>query len=358
MRILYDYQAFNQRFGGISRYYSEIIKVLRNSNTIDISCLFSENIYLKSTLGKKVSSLSRYDFRGKSFLNKEYTKHLLRTNHYDIFHATGDTEFYYKDIKTPPCVLTFHDLIAEYYYQEIPAWREWLSIRKDVLRRADRITCVSKFTRDTMLEYYPFIDPAKTDVIYHGITPFKGDYCDNLYGKYILYVGSRAVYKNFKFMVKSLRPLFEKYKEIKLVCTGAPFNEDEMNYISDNKLMNTIINISYVDDIRLASLYHHAIAFVYPSKYEGFGIPILESFVNNCPVCLANATCFPEIADDAVAYFDPDDEESILSAVSRIIEDSEYASELRQKGIERSKFFTWSKAAQDLECSYRRVISG
>ncbi len=358
MRILYDYQAFNQKFGGISRYYSEIIKLLKKNNDIDISCLFSENIYLKSTLGITVNPLSKYDFRGKSFMNREYSKFKLCHNKYDIFHATGDSEYYYKGISNVPIVLTFHDLIAEYYYKDIPIWKERLELRKDVLRNADRITCVSKFTRDTMLEYYSFLDPQKTDVIYHGITPFEGDYLDNAYGNYILYVGSRAIYKNFQFTMQSIKPLLDRYSDIRVICTGSPFTESEFKFLGENKLQDKVMNISYVDDVTLASLYRHALLFIYPSKYEGFGIPILESFVNNCPVSLANATCFPEIAADAVSYFDPNDSDSILSSVTKIVEDREYANVLREKGLERSKNFTWLKAAKLLEVSYDKVING
>lgn len=112
----------------------------------------------------------------------------------------------------------------------------------------------------------------------------------------------------------------------------------------------------YVDDDTLASLYHNAKLFIFPSKYEGFGIPILESFTNGCPACISNATCFPEVGADAVSYFNPNSEEEIRQSVEKLLTDTEYANLLRKKGFERVKHFTWKNAANQVLLSYNKVI--
>lgn len=96
-------------------------------------------------------------------------------------------------------------------------------------------------------------------------------------------------------------------------------------------------------------------AFVYPSKYEGFGIPILEAFACGCPVILNDASCFPEIAEDAALYFRTDEECSFIECYNKL-KDREFKSDLVQKGYSRLKFFSWEKAAKELEFVYKRVL--
>jgi glycosyltransferase involved in cell wall biosynthesis len=110
------------------------------------------------------------------------------------------------------------------------------------------------------------------------------------------------------------------------------------------------------DDNKLNELYSNALMFVYPSLYEGFGMPILEAFANNCPVCLSNSSCFPEIAGKAGEYFDPDNHQSILSSMEKVLYNISYAEELVQDGQNRLKMFSWSKTIQETFNSYNKAI--
>jgi glycosyltransferase involved in cell wall biosynthesis len=110
-----------------------------------------------------------------------------------------------------------------------------------------------------------------------------------------------------------------------------------------------------VSDRELAACYAHAVAFVFPSLYEGFGIPILEAFGCGCPAIVADASCFPEIAGDAARYFDPKDRESLRAAVAEIIDKPVVADELRRKGRERARAFTWEATAQKTIAVYREL---
>jgi|WetSurMetagenome_2_1015567.scaffolds.fasta_scaffold01922_8 glycosyltransferase involved in cell wall biosynthesis len=360
MKIFYDYQGFHQRIGGISRYYCEVIKRLRNYDDveIEIGAPFTPNLYLRETLGIKNSIIRKLPPRITRIMSVPYCKYKVAKNDFDILHATFDTADYFEKVLKKPYVLTFHDLIPEYFLQEDPTWKDLFSIREKILKNASRIICICKYTRDSLLNYYPFIDPNKTDVIYHGITPYNKEYAENTIGKYILYVGGRREYKNFRFCVKALKPLLKRYTELRIICTGYPFINDEGKYLSELGLQKKVINIGYVDDDTLASLYHNALVFIFPSKYEGFGLPLLETFVHECPACIAKASCFPEIAGDSVSYFDPNDKESILSSVTKIIEDEKFANSLRIKGKERAKLFTWENAASKMRQSYMKTLNG
>ena len=112
-----------------------------------------------------------------------------------------------------------------------------------------------------------------------------------------------------------------------------------------------------VNDRDLAELYARAEMFVYPSLYEGFGIPILEAFSCQCPVALSNTSCFPEIADNAGLYFDPYSETSIADAIITLLEDKQVCKELIKRGNDRLKLYSWERASRQTETVYREIAS-
>lgn len=362
MKILYDYQGLIQTAGGVSRCICEYIKALRDSSDIKIACPLTDNIYIKDILNKETLLHDMPNFPGRyrimKFIDRMYCISEIKKNKFDVFHPTLDLDFYYKDIKKP-YVLTIHDLIPEIYFSKTPdkQIKVWLDNKAKAIAGASRIMCVSENTKKDLLKHYSFVDESIVKVVHHGIYTYAGNYIENKYGDYILFVGTRESYKNFDLCIKSLKTVLNKYPDIKIICTGKQFTTAEIQYIESLGIKNNVINVGYVKDNELASLYHHAMLFIFPSLYEGFGIPILEAFVNNCPACIADASCFPEIGGDAVSYFNPTDEKSITDAVINIIEDPDYANSLRHKGLERSKLFTWSQAANKVMECYKEAIN-
>lgn len=363
MKILYDYQGLTQQVGGVSRCFCEYIKELSKDNEVEIVCPHTRNVYMQEILGRKESALVRFPYCKELTrkiaipLNMASAYLAVRKNDFDIFHPTMDWVYYYENIIRKPYVLTIHDLIPEIYFAKEPEGHKrlssWLEIRKKCLKGAARVMCVSEHTKKDLLHYYDFLDPVKIDVVYHGIHPFKGQYVENRWGRYMLYVGQREAYKNFRFTMDALTPLLQEEPDLRVICTGKPFSSDEYEFLCKLGMESRIVCLGFVDEILLASLYHHALLFIYPSKYEGFGIPILESFINGCPACIANATCFPEVGGDAVSYFDPNDKNSIYKAASRVINDHKYANELRMRGRERASLFTWKTSAENVMRSYK-----
>ena len=139
------------------------------------------------------------------------------------------------------------------------------------------------------------------------------------------------------------------------MCVGPPFNQSEEEFLNELGIRRQVLALSVSDDV-LYSLYSHAQVFVFPSIFEGFGIPILEAFANNCPVCLSHSSCFPEIAGNAAIYFDPEDKISILESVQKVVSNKTLSSELIKRGAERLSMFTWRKAAQQTADVYRKTI--
>lgn len=357
MKILYDYPGFERETSGAARYFLEVIKNISSHNEISLASKYLNNISAADYFHKDAKFLKGFTFKGKTkleiILQRRYAKNKINKKKFDIFHATGQHFYYQKELGNKPLVITVHDLIYEFFFREGKIDNK----RLELYSRADRIITVSNHTKKDLLKLYPSLDENKISVIYHGASVLESDIIKPKQENYILYVGTRKEnYKNFRFFVSSIKPLLDKYDDITILCTGLPFTDDELIFFNELNLTDRIKSTGFVSDAELYGLYSSALVFVFPSFYEGFGIPILEAFQNNCPACISNASCFPEIAGDAVDYFDPFDKESILNSITKIIEDKSFAQTLIKKGKERIRKYSWEKCAQQTEEVYKSLL--
>ena len=203
------------------------------------------------------------------------------------------------------------------------------------------------------------VPEEKISVIYHGVSISNSLQLKPVVdGDYFLFVGRRNGYKNFLPMVKAMAPYLKSHPSFKLVCTANDFNSSEMIVFRELGISHQIRHV-FASYVELLSLYKYAKAFIYPSLYEGFGIPILEAYAMKCPVLLSKESCFPEIAGDAALYFKLTDQENTLSALleqftnmSQIDHDS-----LIGKQNERLKRYSWEKSALQLAEVYESVLN-
>jgi glycosyltransferase involved in cell wall biosynthesis len=364
MKILYDHQMFSlQRYGGITKYFCEIISNIPPEHQFELSVLFSDNYHLRERyklFGKK-NILPKKNFRKKEVLqkmiyniNQYYSKYRISANHFDLFHPTFYNDYFFKVLKKP-YIITVHDLI-EFKFKDASYQSD--SIRphmEKTIRGANRIIAISENTKKDIIDIFG-IDSAKIDVIYHGYNTRGLKTSENKFGRYILFVGNRSRYKNFKIFAEAVSSLLKKERDVKLICVGPPFKSEEMSHLKTLNILDSSIAIN-VDEPALNNLYSNAMVFVYPSLYEGFGMPILEAFANNCPVCLSQASSFPEIAGNAGVYFDPNSQDSILAAIEKIIYNKDFALDIVKAGQARLMNFSWKKAAEETILSYQRTIS-
>jgi len=364
MKILYDHQRFSlQKYGGITKYFSEIITNLPAGHEYQLALYFSDNQYLaeKRQFFRKKNILPDKSFPKKDevkkiiyAVNQWYSKRCISANDFDVFHPTFYDDYFLKILKRP-YVVTVHDLI-EFRFQEMFVHHEEIRRQMErVIKNANRVIAISEHTKKDVMEIFG-IDAGKIDVIHHGFNKPPGKETRNVYGRYILFVGHRDRYKNFKTFAKAAGVLLGKEKDIRLVCVGSQFNREETEELSNLNILDRSLSL-YVDEESLNALYAHALTFVFPSRYEGFGMPILEAFANNCPVCLSDASCFPEIAGNAGVYFDPGEPDSILSAMEKIIYSKDFAAEIIKAGQKKLENFSWKKAANETILSYQKVIS-
>ena len=157
-------------------------------------------------------------------------------------------------------------------------------------------------------------------------------------------------------MLKVLPYLFSN-NNLKLICAGGgDFNLNESNYIKSLGLTDKVLSVSKINDDILSNLYANALFFIFPSLYEGFGIPIIESFHCGCPVLSSNCGSLPEIGGEAALYFDPYNQQSFFDTASNLINNELLRNELKLKGTERIKNFSWDKTFQQTLNVYKSVI--
>lgn len=356
-KVLFDYQTFHiQRFGGISRYFCEIASRLQDASA-HIAISYSMNQYLVGSglarytpIPKRLFKICEGVFRK---LNREASVRAIRKGDFDVFHPTYYDTYFLDALGGKPFVLTIHDMTHERFPNMFSPKDKTSENKRILAEKAARIIAISECTKNDITHYLG-IDEAKIDVIYHGITPkpIQQGKPEGLCSSYILYVGERRGYKNFNTTVLAFENINRQNRDIHLVLTGRPLSKAEQRLFDEKGLTEYVHVFSDVSDTVLLQLYHNALLFVYPSLYEGFGIPILEAFSQDCPVVLSNASCFPEVAGDAAKYFDPLSATSMEEAMSEVINNGELRQELIAKGRARLKLFTWENTACKTEAVY------
>lgn len=362
MKVLIDYQILcMQKYGGISKYTYNMIHEIMNYKEIEfeIPVLVSVNEYFCDII--KGKTLKRYPRKGKRILrmiNKLNTVLYMMLHKVDVYHPTYYDPYLLKlcYLKKVKIVVTIHDMIHELFENKLPDAKKTISWKKRFIYESDIIIAVSENTKKDILKFYPDINPQKIKVIYEGgICNKNVDKIAKLPERYILYVGKRGNYKNFIFFLISIIKIL-KERDINLVCVGGgKFNEEEKELIQKYEIENKVKWMECTEN-ELNDVYQKAIAFVYPSLYEGFGIPILEAFTNGCPVVCSSTSCFPEIAGDAALYFDPGNQKDICEKILLIIDDKRVRENCVDKGKRRNEFFSWKKMGQEIEEEYYNVV--
>lgn len=364
--VIYDYQTFlEQKYGGISRYFYELATRVNKTSAFSAKILAPAyiNQYLRNVepdllFGVPVPPVYR-TVRLRTAINQEISKFLLNRSCPDLVHET-----YYLSERLAPkrsqIVVTIHDMIHEKFSDTFFANAPIPQFKAKAIARADCIICVSENTRRDLLEIFN-INPRKVFVTHLGcsLKPVlkKQTKLEKKEFPYILYVGHRSVHKNFSRFLESYALSTSLRQDFHVICFGSsPFSQAELEQFSSYNLSpNQISHISGNDTV-LTSLYANASAFVYPSLYEGFGIPPLEAMACNCPVVCSDRSSIPEVVGDAAEFFDPDKPESIANALEQVLYTAARSQELIQRGKERVKQFTWENCAEKTCAIYESLL--
>lgn len=367
MTILYDNQIFSmQIYGGASKYYYELLKRIPVTDW-DTTTLISNNEYIRNQeLFKYLDFMPNHYFKGKStlmdLLNRPYTLYKLKYGNYDVFHQTYYETYYFHAIKGKKMVTTFHDMnyskFKEFYTKTLTNdvnARELL--QKKSVERADKIIAVSHNTKKDLINLWN-VNPEKIVVIHHGVEKNRIPNLDPVRivaEPYILYVGERYGFKNFARFIQAFALVCDKHRDLKLICTGRAFSEEEKNQIETLHIQDKLVQI-LANEKTMARLYRDAEMFVYPSFSEGFGMPILEAMVYDCPVVVSDASCLPEVAGDAGVYFNPYQIEDMAQKIESLLTDPSLREKMIAKGIKQLEKFSWEKSAQEHMAVYQSLM--
>lgn len=380
MRVLFDYQAFEmQSFGGVSNSYVELITHLRAlgvESRLAIKESNNEHLIQKGidTAIQPLGTANKFWFGGEKLfrgqrrllrigmtmagyhndllsINKDYCIKQLKKQQFDIFEPTFFDSYFLPYLKDKPFVLTVHDMIPEVLGVDEPQ-----ALQKKLLcPLAAHIHVPSENTKKDLVQILN-VTPEKVTVTPHGAPPKPAITYSSLYDfPYLLYVGARWSYKNFAPFLEECSIVLNRHPELRVVCTGSPFTPVEEQLIAKLGLSKHFVN-AFVNKQGLQALYQNAEVFVYPSAYEGFGLPILEAFVNSCPVALNNTSCFPEVGGDAAIYFDIKKRGELADCLEPIITGgNDLRTEMVIKGRNQASLFKWEETSRKLKSVYETL---
>lgn len=356
INVLYDAQIFtSQKFGGISRYFVELMQNMPSDITTDVSACFSHNIYIRDV--KPIADFPPVPFKKDivKAINNRRSRSMVSKGKFDVFHPTYYNPYFLASIRRP-YIITVHDMIHERFPESFSPRDTTSECKRKVVFGADHVIAISQSTKRDLIDMYG-LPENKISVVYHGRTvdttpeePVAG-----LPEYYILFVGDRNRYKNFTRMAEAFAAVRSRFTDLKLVCTGRPFNQDELSLFKRLSIENDVKQM-FVSDGQLRYLYSHAACFVFPSLFEGFGFPVLESFAAGCPIVLSNSSSLPEIAGDGGVYFDPYDVDDMSDKIATILGNSELRKSMISRGTEIARTFTWERTASQTADVYRSVL--
>lgn len=365
MRIFFDHQVTSlQDAGGVSRYHFELVRELGqrtdarveyvlgwNASVLPFGELASPTVHILSKKAGLRPGIARYG------LNALLTNTLAPLRGcFDIYHSTYQR--WEPSIRYRRMIVTHHDSTPERFPELFPDAAAVIGRKRRLYQRADGILCVSEASRADLLHYYD-VDPDKVAVVHHGFRSLESAQEDKhpLGGRpYLLYVGSRASYKNFQALLRAMVAGDAPADMALLVAGGGPWLPEELKRLQALDLEGRVRLLPKVKEAELAAVYRHASLLVYPSLYEGFGFPPLEAMSLDCPVLVSRTSSLPEICGEAAFYFDPADPSALGAQLAALLGNEEIMRSKLELGRVQVQRYTWRSAADATFAFYRQCL--
>jgi glycosyltransferase involved in cell wall biosynthesis len=367
MKIIYDHQIFTrQQYGGISRYFYEISRriPLLEGDSVEIFAPFHINEYLGFSASRGGGGIKVPKIRGASWATGVFDSKLgkmfiKRKRDVAIHHET-----YYSMASYSPApakrVITVYDMIHERFPDAFARDDKTSEIKRHAVNRADHVICISESTRRDLIEMTG-VSVEKTSVIYLGHSLTAATKLVTAKGTggrpFLLYVGARGGYKNFDSLLVAYSRSDKLRREFSLTCFGGgELTARESSLMKSLGLKAGDLILAGGGDAVLSNLYAAAAAFIYPSLYEGFGIPPLEAMSHGCPVICTNTSSLPEVVGNAAELFCPWDHDALTSSIERVVGSAERSAHLVAQGYQQVARFSWEKCALETLNEYKRLL--
>lgn len=373
MTIYYDVAAAVHARAGLGRYSESLARALLADHGDQIAFFCNTDATVHDLAGLEKVPRRTVNAGYKRWRMQVWLGQLLRLRFdqllpdADLYHAT---EHLMMPLSGIPTVLTIHDLI----YRLFPRYHKllnylYLNLAVPLFcRRATAIIAVSQATRRDLVRYYG-IDPAKVTVIYEAaaagfepqdplaVAAVRAHY--HLPERYLLTTCVIEPRKNHSRFLRAFDGLSRHDPDLYWVIVGSkgwlyrPFFQQ----LEGSPARERVIMPGYIRDVDLPAVYSGAVAFVFPSLYEGFGLPPLEAMACGIPVISSDASSLPEVGGRAARYFDPHDEAQMLDVSRTVLADPDLQAEMRQQGLLQAAQFSWQRAARETWAVYQRLIS-
>ncbi|MCM8821624.1 MAG: glycosyltransferase family 4 protein [Candidatus Omnitrophica bacterium] len=281
----------------------------------------------------------------------------------DVFHGTG---YFLPRLKKIKGIVTIHGLdfveMDVYWYSD-----KWYKNVHNYLKRASIIIAVSEHVKNAIVQHYG-IERERIMVVYPGVRkefmPLENTGNSEIFERfkisfpYLLTVATSVERKNLKRLLDAFAILAGKNRDLKLFIAGDRSIQDKIvQQIQQHKLENRVVFTGYLGAEQLACLYNMAEAFVFPSLYEGFGLPVLEAMACGCPVITSNVSALPEVAGNAAILVNPYSIEQLVEAMEKVLQSSYTRERMRMDGLKRAKDFSWEKSARQMIEVYHMVMN-
>lgn len=369
MKIAYDHQIFCwQPFGGISRYFKNLALDLNDLNEdVKIFAGLHRNHYLLNLPEKIVSGLKLPFYPPKSarafqFLNHNITSRKIKKWNPDILHETYYSVFQKNKSKAKK-VITIHDMTHELFPEMFSRFDNSRVWKKNAIKRADHIICISNNTKNDLLNIYN-LNENDISVVHHG---YKSLTVDDSFSSlseinklkpFLLFVGHRSGYKNFNNFIKGFSESRRLMQDFDILCFGGgKFSEAEILTMKSLGFRDAQVRYVSGSDAELSFFYYQSRAFIYPSLYEGFGFPLLEAMAFNCPIIASNAGSIPEVAGDAALYFDPNSSDDICQKIEQLVYSDDLIRSIKLIAKQQLLKFNSFECAKKTLSVYKSLIS-
>lgn len=357
-RVIFGPEIWSlQNEGGISRYFQQLIRGLSDSE-------IGGKVLTRNHANSRMSSahIERFEIQSLKDLKnpyKEISRLLAQETESNIFHPTYYSKNLVKIQKSKTkMIVTVFDMISELFPERKQRFRKVVDEKRISVEKADHILSISQQTKDDLVKIYK-VPEEKITVTYLGsnLHLYPEAASESIPTQaFILYVGKRGGYKNFSNFVtayshsKSLMSNF-----LIIAIGGGEFSPGETLELKNLNIADKVSQVN-ANDGDLASYYRKAACLVYPSVYEGFGLPLVEAMSLNCAVIASSGGSIPEICNGAAEYFDPMNVDSINQALEATLADEHQMQKMRLKGLVLAQSFTWEKTAADTLDAYKKLF--